>query len=341
MMWFLVLVVFLLFMFLFYAAVEKDKSDNDKTVKEDCSVSNQKYLKFTVSNARTVIKQIHDIFESNKEIASHIVYKDMNIKTNSSTTDTRYEGEYVSLSLFPENSNKWIKISHGENYRWDTYFKCELISMFVFTREPHLDCFSELKTNQQVFNFLQDFVAGYSLEQSLDFKISKELERYTPKLKSIKERITSDCHSVEYSSWLSLDNGKYFMEKDHSIYYMSDNWKGYCRYYDKEKESFYSAIKNVTTIEACEDPHKTHWEYFLELEMKAKKKREVDCHKYVDAILQKQITYNDLNLQYQMLPSAPITDVESFRNFCKVVHEDAKYEDYEIQNYLLLKRNSK
>ena len=98
---------------------------------------------------------------------------------------------------------------------------------------------------------------------------------------------------------------------------------------------------NFSEFNSCEDPHKTHWEYFLKLEMLAKKQREVDCHKYVDTILHKQITYNDLNLQYQMLPSAPITDVESFRNFCKVVHEDTKYEDYEIQNYLLLKRSTK
>lgn len=339
MMWFLVLVVFILFIFLFYAAVEKDKSDNDKTIKGDCSGSNQKYLKFTVSNVRIVIKQIHDIFESNKETASHIVYKDMKIKTNSNSMDTRYKGEHVKLSIFPENSNKWIAISHGVNIRSQMYFNCELISKSYCSTDAHVKCFSQLKTDQQVFNFLQDFVAGYSLEQSLDFKIGKELERYTPKLKIIKEYITSGCYSVEYVGWLSLDNGKYFMEKDHYIYDMSDNWKGYCSYYEKDKEAFYNIIKDVTTIEACEDPHKTHWEYFLKLEMKAKKQREVDCHKYVDDVLQKQVTYNDLQINYQMLPSAPITDVESFRNFCKVVHEDTKYEDYEIQNYLLLKKS--
>lgn len=339
MMWFLVLVGFIFFMFLFYAAVEKDKSDNQKTNKEDCNVSNQKYLKFTVSNARTVIKQIHDIFESNKETASHIVYKDMKIKTNSTSMDTRYEGEHIKLSLFPENSDKWIAISHGENYRGGKYFKCELISSIGCFREPHLDCFSELKTDQQIFNFLQDFVAGYSSEQSLDFKIDKELERNRSKLNCVEYYIASGCSSVEYNGWLSLDNDKYFMEKDHSIYDMSDKWKGYCRYYEKDKEAFYNIIKDSTSIEACEDPHKTHWEYFLEQKMLAKKQREIDCHKYVDGILQKQITYNDLNLQYQMLPSAPITDVESFRNFCKVVHEDIKYEDYEIQNYLLLKKS--
>ena len=338
-MWFLVMAVFLLFMFLFYAAVEKDKEDNDKTVKEDCSGGNQKYLKFTVSNARTIIKQIHYIFESSKEIASHIVYKDMKCKTNSNSMDTRYEEEHIRLSIFPENSDKWIVISHGVNIRSQTYFKCELISKSYRSADAHVKCFSELKTDQQVFNFLQDFVAGYSLEQSLDFKIDKELERYRSKLNKVEEYITSSCRSVEYTGWLSLDNGKYFMENEKAIYDMSDNWKEYYRYSKSEREDFYSIIKNVTSIESCEDPHKTHWKYFLEQEMKAKKQREVDCHKYVDAILQKQITYNDLNLQYQMLPSAPITDVESFRNFCKVVHEDNKYEDYEIQNYLLLKKS--
>ena len=226
MMWFLVLVVFILFMFLFYAAVEKDNGDNGKRIKEDCDVSSQ-------------------------------------------------------------------------------------------------------------------FVAGYSLEQSLGFKIDKELERYRSKLNRVEEYITSSCRAVKCDGWLSLDGGNYYMEDDHSIYDMSDNWKGYCRYFDKEKEAFYNIIKDATSVEACEDPHKTHWKYFLEQDMKAKKQREVDCHKYVDDVLQKQVTYNDLQINYQMLPSAPITDVESFRNFCKVVHEDTKYEDYEIQNYLLLKRSIK
>ena len=339
MMWFLVLVGFILFMFLFYAVVEKDKSDNDKTVKEDCSVSNQKYLKFTVGNARTVIKQIHDIFESDKEIASHIVYKDMKIKTGSNSVGTCYEGEHIRLSIFPENSDKWIVISHGVNLHGQTYFKCELISRNYCERELRLGCFHELRTDQQVFNFIQDFVAGYSLEQSLDFKIDKELERYMSKLNRVEDYLTSSYCSVKYTGWLSLDNGKYFMEADHSIYDMSNNWKDCCRYYDKEKEAFYNIVKDVTSIEACEDPHKTHWKYFLEVEMKTKKQREIDCHKYVDEVLQKQVDYNDLQLQYEMLPSAPITDVESFRNFCKVVHEDNKYEDYEIQNYLLLKKS--
>lgn len=339
MMWFLVLVVFIIFMFLFYASVEKDKSDNEKRIKEDYNVSSRKYLKLTASNARTVIKQIHDIFESNKEKTSHIVYKDMKIKTGSNSVGTCYEGEHIGLSIFPENSDKWIVISHGVNLHGQTYFKCELISRNYRERELSLGCFHDLRTDQQVFNFLQDFVAGYSLEQSLDFKINKELERYRSKVNKTKGYISLDCTSVYYKGWLSLDNDRYYMEDDHSIYDMHNNWKGYCRYFDKEKEAFYNIIKDIISIETCEDPYKTHWKYFLELKMKAKKQREVDCHKYVDDILQKQIAYNDLQINYQMLPSAPITDVESFRNFCKVVHDDAKYEDYEIQNYLLLKKS--
>lgn len=97
--------------------------------------------------------------------------------------------------------------------------------------------------------------------------------------------------------------------------------------------------EELDQFKPSEDPRKIHWKEFLEADMKAKKQREIHCHKYVDEVLQKQVDYNDLQLQYEMLPSAPITDIDSFRNFCKVVHEDAKYEDYEIQNYLLLKKS--
>ena len=45
-----------------------------------------------------------------------------------------------------------------------------------------------------------------------------------------------------------------------------------------------------------------------------------------------------LQYKYEMLPSAPITDYESFCNFCKTVKEGVIFEDYEITNMLLLKR---
>lgn len=108
------------------------------------------------------------------------------------------------------------------------------------------------------------------------------------------------------------------------------NYKLFKEFYTKEE---------LDQFKPSEDPRKIHWKEFLDAEMKSKKQREVDCHNYVNEVLQKQVEYNDLQINYQMLPSAPITDVESFRNFCKVVHEDTKYEDYEIQNYLLLKKS--
>lgn len=43
-------------------------------------------------------------------------------------------------------------------------------------------------------------------------------------------------------------------------------------------------------------------------------------------------------LQYEMLPTAPITDIETFKNFCKIVKEDVYYEDHEIQNYIFMKK---
>lgn len=107
--------------------------------------------------------------------------------------------------------------------------------------------------------------------------------------------------------------------------------------YDLSKELY--TKEELDQFKPSEDPRKIHWKEFLEADMKAKKQREIHCHKYVDEVIQKQVDYNDLQLNWEMLPSAPITDVESFRNFCKVVHEDAKYEDYEIQNYLLLKKS--
>lgn len=184
--------------------------------------------------------------------------------------------------------------------------------------------------------FYTDDARTFSIEIGESFKHSTEELIHV--LNVVKNGVVKHnlAELIEQSIWWYNDKDNTYINLDSGLSICAKTFKMKCcinifsNDYTKEQ---------LDEFTPCEDPHKTHWEYFLKLEMLAKKQREVDCHKYVDEILQKQITYNDLNLQYQMLPSAPIIDVESFRNFCKVVHEDAKYEDYEIQNYLLLKKS--
>lgn len=95
---------------------------------------------------------------------------------------------------------------------------------------------------------------------------------------------------------------------------------------------------NLETLESCENPRKEYWKHFLELEMKEKHERDIKMKAWVDSVLVKKIEYDDINLKYNNLPAAPIVDVGSFRNFCKLVGESAKYEDYEVSNYLMLIR---
>lgn len=130
--------------------------------------------------------------------------------------------------------------------------------------------------------------------------------------------------------WVSIGDGEYYADSYYKVYRFSD-WKSF---------SSFQALKLIEGLEIkpCEDPEKTHWKHFLEIRMKAKKQREKDCSEFIDKILHKQQEYNDLQYKYEMLPSAPITDYESFCNFCKIVKEDVIFADYEITNMLLLKR---
>lgn len=132
-------------------------------------------------------------------------------------------------------------------------------------------------------------------------------------------------------SWVEIGNCEYFAKTYHTIYRFSD-WKILS---DREAVE---VIKSKE-IKRCTNPKKTYWKHFLELEMKDKKQREVECAEFITAILSKQQEYNDLQYKYEMLPSAPITDYESFCNFCKLVNETVIFKDYEITNMLLLKRN--
>lgn len=132
-------------------------------------------------------------------------------------------------------------------------------------------------------------------------------------------------------NWVEIGDCEYFTDGYYYVLRFSD-WKSL---YDKEA---LDAIEGKE-IKRCTNPKKTYWKHFLELEMKAKKQREVECAEFINTILSKQQEYNDLQYKYEMLPSAPITDYESFCNFCKLVNETVIFQDYEITNMLLLKRN--
>lgn len=150
--------------------------------------------------------------------------------------------------------------------------------------------------------------------------------------RKILKGLLKDNSHTGGEAWLQIGEGVYFTNTDWNISRLSD-WK----HISNPKEVL-KLIQGME-IKRCEDPHKTHWKHFLELEMRVKKQREIDCVKFIDKILDKQKEYNDLQYKYDMLPSAPISDFESFTNFCNVVHEKVHFNEYEITNILLLKKS--
>lgn len=142
------------------------------------------------------------------------------------------------------------------------------------------------------------------------------------------------------NGWYSINNGGYYLKKvyefDHEDFqhYNYDVYK----FEDWSKVNITKETFDIENLTPCDNPKQTHWKHFLEIEMKSKKKREDNCHKFVDEVLSQQKEYNDLQLQYDMMPSAPISDAISFNNFCKVVSKEHNFKDYEIQNYLMLKQ---
>ena len=136
---------------------------------------------------------------------------------------------------------------------------------------------------------------------------------------------------TEYEEvWASIGDGEYFAPCTYVVFRFSD-WKIF------EGREAYNLIKGKE-VRLCENPEKIHWKHFLELEMEAKKEREVRCIEFIDRVLEKQKVYNDLQYKYEMTPSAPISDYQSFLNFCKTVNEDVGFQECEITNHLMLKK---
>lgn len=172
----------------------------------------------------------------------------------------------------------------------------------------------------KVVAFLNDFIRDAVVCKSASLKLKEFYEQ---------NGITFKTWNDE-DAWYSINDGEYYTTYHSSLYRLSD-WS------KMDTDEAYEIVKNAK-IELSADPKKIHWEHFLKLEMLAKKQREKKMQEFVDDILSKQVKYNDLQLQYEMLPTAPITDIETFTNFCKIVKEDVNYEPHEIQNYLFMKK---
>lgn len=179
-------------------------------------------------------------------------------------------------------------------------------------------------------------ISGFSLESVQELEKSlNECKVVKSTLYKMKEKFTRIT-----DGWYSINGGEYYLEKGSDFnhrYFQKINYRVY-KFEDWSTVDISRTTFDIEELTRCENPKQTHWKHFLEIKMKAKKKREDDCHKFVDEVLSQQKEYNDLQLQYEMMPSAPISDVVSFNNFCKVVSKNHGFKDYEIQNYLMLKQ---
>lgn len=189
------------------------------------------------------------------------------------------------------------------------------IREFIETRYEQYDTLVD-----KVVAFLNDFIRDAVVYKSASLKLKEFYEQNGIKFKTWNDE----------DAWYSINDGEYYTTYHSSLYRLSDWAK-------MDVDEAYEIVKNAK-IELSEDPKKVHWEHFLKLEMLEKKGREKRMQEFVDNVLSKQVKYNDLQLQYEMLPTAPITDIETFKNFCKIVKEDVYYEDHEIQNYIFMKK---
>ena len=172
----------------------------------------------------------------------------------------------------------------------------------------------------KVVAFLNDFIKDAVVYKGASLKLREFYEQNGIKFKTWNDE----------DIWYSINDGEYYTTYHSSLYRLSDWVK-------MDVDEAYEIVKNAK-IELSEDPKKVHWEHFLKLEMIKKKAREKRMQEFVDGVLSKQVKYNDLQLQYEMLPTAPITDIDTFLNFCKIVKEEVEYEDHEIQNYIFMKK---
>lgn len=180
---------------------------------------------------------------------------------------------------------------------------------------------------------LSHLTAWQLLQDFINFgEVQKSSKRLVLEKLSIQFRSNYD-HFTD--RWYSVNDGEYYIFGDNAVYKFEDWSYEKCKY-----DAMWELIKDKNVVE-CEDPAKTHWKHFMKLEAIQRSKHDQELREWVDGVLLKKVEYDDLNLQYNNLPAAPIVDAKSFMNFCKLVHEDIIYKDYEIENYIMIIRSRK
>lgn len=139
--------------------------------------------------------------------------------------------------------------------------------------------------------------------------------------------------------WWKVNNGEYYVNVRSYKYRMYT-------YTDVYRLKDWVNVTNqpcdgVDSIEECESPHKTHWQHFLNLEIKEKQRRAVDCLSHVQKILDIHKEYNVTLKKHGMIESQPLTDYERFVAFCKEVSHSPIYEEWEVTKSLLTIRSNK
>lgn len=296
------IVVGALFLFFLISLAVKEDSKTQQQVKEK---------KLEARKGGTPVTSFHDILDKLEDRFKCVKYG-------------TYEASYKTLKLRHVASYKGlesIKLATKNMEGSLSYDKYSTIECYGDIREfieTHYEQYDTLV--DKVVAFLNDFIRDAVVYKSANLKLKEFYEQNGIKFKTWNDE----------DIWYSINDGEYYTRYHSSLYRLSDWVK-------MDVDEAYEIVKSAT-IELSEDPMKVHWEHFLKLEMLEKKAREKRMQEFVDSVLSKQVKYNDLQLQFEMLPTAPITDIETFKNFCKIVKEDVYYEDHEIQNYIFMKK---
>lgn len=221
------------------------------------------------------------------------------------------DGHEISEVISYENIGRFYVTVDGTQYR----------QRFGYIEPVHFEEYT--LTAQQTENFLRKALEKPVVVESVKSKLKKKLKPILQdsSLDSIWMRVNNTPYYISYMSVINIETGEETYEN---------------LIYSIKMTPIVNLILSNDVIE-CEDPRKTYWQLFLKWEMETKKKLEGSCLKWVDNVLVKQKEYNDLRYQYEMIPSVPIVDYQTFKTFCGLVKDEVKYDEYLISNILLSK----
>lgn len=287
---------------------------------------------FSNKNCYDLIKMISEKLPTLEKAGDILVYKNFKVELAEVGRDLEIRADdSFTLKLRLLNHTHLLKI---EKYNFETIAECQIDRKGWISESYKLDTFeqSEYNNKDKVFRLITEIFVYGQPEISEKKKINNYFNKigFNPNEATETVKINRGTHYliVEFKNYRS-SYGRFFYER---TLYDFETWT---KVNLVTYEDVYTVFGDDPIIEKCIHPKTEHWQHFLNLEIKEKRRRKDAAVEFINKILDDQQTYMitiaENGLQYDL---PVIDDLYTFKYFCDKINQEITENEFYIETEL-------